>query len=113
MAKLLTYEERRARKLERQIGGLVYTAVRLVMEHDYKRGCDRGMVAADRDIYQQDLSPIVRRLVGSGMDHIHVPRAAASEYIRQCEAEDFEFFNPVEEEPAACPSCGQQPAFGF
>ena len=96
MQKRMTPQERAQRHHERKIHQMAGSARRFVEQADYKRGCSSAQIAACYEDYRRDLTPIVRRMVeGKEYDHIHIPRRAASEYIRAIEQKNLSPLVPV------------------
>lgn len=71
------------------MAGLITSAVRMVIDHDVKRGCSYPQAMTCWQMYRDDLRPIVESIVATGVDHIHIPRMASSRYIKECELDDI------------------------
>ena len=66
---------------QRKLNRLAYSAARMLINDDMKRGCSSIAAWGELDNYITACKPIVAKLVAENYPHIHIPRKAMKLYI--------------------------------
>lgn len=79
--KYKTIEEKLAAHKQRKVSRLAYSAARMLINDDMKRGCSSIAAWGELDNYIAACKPIVAKLIAENYPHIHIPRHAMKLYI--------------------------------
>ena len=66
---------------QRKVKRLAYSAARMLINDDMKRGCSSIAAWGELDNYITACKPIVEKLISENYPHIHIPRKAMKLYI--------------------------------
>jgi len=81
MAARLSVAEKVCRHEQRRIGHMAYTAARMVIADDGRRGVPNPSFYLER--YITELRPYVVQAINDGIIRLHVPATAARRYIKE------------------------------
>lgn len=79
--KYKTIEEKIAAHQQRKINRMAWSAARMLINDDMKRGCSSIAAWSELDNYIAACKPIVAKLLSENYPHIHIPRQAMKLYI--------------------------------